>query len=119
MSAALVALFAPYCDGANRAAVLAQALQRLAAGSLRGARPLQPTGARPFDLRWSGEASPLEISHCTLSFPEQAEVSYSFELPAHRLVLWLMDWIEAGGGDLPLSFWHWLLLGVSPEAHNP
>ncbi|NDG73909.1 MAG: transglycosylase [Synechococcaceae bacterium WB8_1B_136] len=118
MSAALVALFAPYCDGANRAAVLEQALERLAVGSWRGARPLQPSGLRPFELRWSGEASPLEPSRCTLTFPEQAEVRYSFALPAYQLVLWLMDGLEAGGDDLPIGFWHWLLLGASPETRS-
>jgi hypothetical protein len=115
MSAALVALFAPYCDGAQRPELLERALQQLAQGELQGARPLQPSGTRPFVLAWSGEASPLELSRCSLSFPQLEEVSYSFELPAYRLVLWLMDWLAAGSGDLPQSFWHWLLLGVSPD----
>ena len=49
---------------------------------------------------------------------------YSFDIPTHRLVLWLMDGLAAADGDagvvdLPDSFWHWLILGLEPEAQAP
>lgn len=123
MSAALVALYAPYCDGAARRGDLERALALLAAGALEGERRLQPDGARRFQLSWSAPASPLEscaASLCVDLGEPGDEQCYSFELPAYRLVLWLMDWIAAGGpgqrGDLPDSFWRWLILGLDPAA---
>ena len=44
MSAGLVALFAPYCQGSVRADGLQQALEQLAAGEIRGVRPLRKEG---------------------------------------------------------------------------
>ena len=38
-------------------------------------------------------------------------MKYSFELPCHQLVQWLMD---REGEQLPVSFWQWLLLGQPP-----
>jgi len=123
MSAALVALFAPYCDGANRAELLEQALQLLARGALEGLRRLRPEGGHRFQLTWNAAPSPLELSACTLRFPATPEVHYSFDLPTHHLVHWLMDWLAQGGAqagpdghpaDLPASFWQWLLVGAIP-----
>jgi hypothetical protein len=39
------------------------------------------------------------------------ELAYRFYLPAHQLVLWL---IQIQGNDLPQAFWRWLLMGQSP-----
>ncbi len=123
MSAALVALFAPYCEGANRAEQLEQALQLLADGALEGVRRLRPEGGHRFQLTWTAAPSPLELSACTLRFPATPEVHYSFDLPTHHLVHWLMDWLAQGGAqagpdghpaDLPASFWQWLLVGAIP-----
>jgi len=119
-----VALYAPYCQGMARRQELQRALELLAAGSLQGARPLRPAGARPFSLSWRAADSPLDLSAASLRFaggPDLAPPEYNFELPTYRLVLWLMDWVAAGGGpaqpvDLPDSFWRWLILGLDPAA---
>lgn len=119
-----MALYAPYCQGAERPAELARALALLAAGSLEGARPLRPAGERPFRLSWRAAASPLDRSAARLQIAAAADQpghEYSFELPTYQLVLWLMDWIAGGGGldqrgDLPESFWRWLILGLDPAA---
>ena len=124
MSEALVALYAPYCQGTARRQHLQRALELLATGSLQGARQLRPTGARPFNLSWRAADSPLDPSAASLHFvdgPQLPAVDYSFELPTYRLVLWLMDWVAAGGSpslpvDLPDSFWRWLILGLDPPA---
>jgi len=123
MSAALVALFAPYCQGAVRGGVLEQALEWMALGELRGQRRLRPEGQRPFVLRWQAGVAPLEPTQLQLEIEtaDGAAVQYAVSLPTHQLVLWLMDWLEAGGSaqseaDLPESFWRWLLLGLDPSA---
>lgn len=124
MSEALVALYAPYCDGMARRQQLEQALTVLQAGSLIGERRLRPSGSRRFRFSWQAAASPLDRSPASLRFedlPDQAPLDYSFELPTYRLVLWLMDWVAAGGGpgqpvDLSESFWRWLILGLDPAA---
>jgi hypothetical protein len=124
MSEALVALYAPYCQGMARRQELQRALELLAVGSLQGERRLRPSGARRFRLSWSAVSSPLEQSTASLRFedgPDLEPLEYSFELPTFRLVLWLMDWLAAGGGptqsaDLPDSFWRWLILGLDPAA---
>ena len=90
MSAALVALFAPYCQGAAR---------------LGGLEPAQ-----------------LELEVAMAAAAEPAR--YQFSLPTAQLVIWLMDWLEAGGqsgqpADLPESFWQWLLLGLDPHPGTP
>jgi TRAP-type mannitol/chloroaromatic compound transport system permease large subunit len=59
ISAALVALFAPYCQGAAGPAALEQGLQLLAQGSLQGQRPIRPAGQRPFVLQWQPGVAPL------------------------------------------------------------
>lgn len=122
MSAALVALFAPYCQGASRGALLERALEWMASGQLRGERRLQPEGSRPFSLSWQAGVAPLEPAAVQLLVPPQAD--YRFTLPTYQLVLWLMDWLEAGGNestpaDLPNSFWYWLLMGQAPESLRP
>lgn len=119
--AALVALYAPYCDGVNRAARLEQALDLMARGSTSGRRSLRPGGGHDFDFSWSAAGSPQELSSCILRFPALPEVSYTFSLPTYLLVLWLMDLLEAPQGpgtppDLPESFWRWLLVGALPPA---
>lgn len=124
MSKALVALYAPYCHGMARHQDLERALELLAVGSLRGERPLRPTGSRRFGMVWRPGPSPLDSSAVALQFEDgtdQPTLDYSFELPNYRLVLWLMDWVAAGGGpdhpvDLPDSFWRWMILGLDPAA---
>lgn len=118
-----MALYAPYCQGTARRAELVRALELLAAGSLEGARPLRPTGARPFRLHWRAAASPLDRSTAQLEIAganDQPGHDYSFELPTYQLVLWLMDAVGAGAPDqpvdLPESFWRWLILGLDPAA---
>jgi hypothetical protein len=125
MSAALVALFAPYCQGAARPGQLELALELLQHNQLQGLRRLRPAGERHFLLRWQAGVAPLEPAEVALEVSSgQAGTEpalYSFALPTHQLVRWLMDWLEAGGGpqqpaDLPESFWQWLILGIDPTA---
>lgn len=124
MSAALVALFAPYCQGAADPAALAQGLQLLAQGSLQGQRPLRPAGQRQFVLRWQPGVAPLEPAQVQLSVQGvglDRPVLYNFQLPTHRLLHWLMAWQAAGGAsgqpaDLPETFWQWLILGLDAPA---
>ncbi len=124
MSAALVALFAPYCQGAADPAALEQGLQLLAQGSLQGQRLLRPAGQRPFVLQWQPGVAPLEPAQVQLSVqgvgPAPA-VHYRFELPTHQLLSWLIEWQAAapgagGSADLPESFWQWLILGLDAHA---
>lgn len=121
VDAAQVALYAPYCNGISREEVLDQALQLLNRGRVTGQRPLRFGQPHSFELRWQAGASPLERSKCDLSFPGIPEVLYSFSVPTHQLVLWLMDLIQSRADgvepDLPENFWRWLLLGEIP--HSP
>jgi hypothetical protein len=89
------------------------ALEILLEGDWAGKRLLQGGRSHVLRLSWSGETAPQEILHCDLIFPELPEVKYSFELPCHQLVQWLMD---REGEQLPTSFWQWLLLGQPPLA---
>ena len=124
MSAALVALFAPYCYGAKGASDIDAALQLLALGTLEGQRCLRPQGERPFTLRWQPGVAPLELAQVQLevrSAEHAPAVLYSFELPTHQLLSWLIEWqaiVPGAGGlaDLPESFWQWLILGLDPTA---
>ena len=111
--APLVPLFAPYCGGVGRLMPLEGALATLLAGDWTGKRLLQGGRCHMLRLSWSGETAPQEILHCDLIFPDLPEVQYSFELPCHQLVQWLMD---REGEQLPASFWQWLLLGQPPLA---
>ena len=72
--AALVALYAPYCDGVNRAARLEQALELMARGRTSGRRALRPAGGHDFEFSWSAAASPQELSSCILHFPALLKV---------------------------------------------
>lgn len=124
MSAALVALFAPYCHGAPGASLIDAALQLLALGQLEGQRCLRPQGERPFTLRWQPGVAPLELAQVQLevrSAESSPAVHYRFELPTHQLLSWLIEWQAAaqgpgGSADLPESFWQWLILGLDPTA---
>lgn len=107
----LVPLFAPYCGGLGRLVPLEGALAILLAGDWTGKRLLQGGRSHTLQLIWSGETAPQENLHCDLIFPDLPEVKYSFELPCHQLVQWLMD---REGEQLPASFWQWLLLGQPP-----
>ena len=108
--APLVPLFAPYCGGMAQQSDLLQALGSLAQGSWQGARQLEGGRTHPYRLEWQGESAPLEMLCCQLLFPALPELVYRFSLPAHQLVLWL---VQSEGDDLPQAFWRWLLLGQS------
>ena len=108
--APLVPLFAPYCGGMAKQSELLQALGSLAQGSWQGARQLEGGRSHPYRLDWEGESAPLEMLRCQLLFPAMPELGYRFSLPAHQLVLWL---VQSEGDDLPQAFWRWLLLGQS------
>ncbi len=95
---------------------LESALAVLLEGDWAGKRLLQGGRSHMLRLSWSGETAPQEILHCDLTFPDFPEVKYSFELPCHQLVQWLMD---REGEQLPASFWQWLLLGQPPLATEP
>jgi len=122
MSAALVALYAPYCQGEQ----LEAGLQWLARGEIQGQRSLRPEGVRPFVLRWQPGVAPLEPARVQLEVMTEGlepPVCYGFELPTHQLLDWLMGWLALGGGaadraDLPESFWQWLILGLEPSARQ-
>jgi len=119
-----VALYAPYCEGVSRSRELQRALALLPAGSLVGERQLRPSGVRRFRLSWQPGPSPLDRAAVLLQFDHASDrpgVDYRFDLPNYRLVLWLMDWLDAGGSvdqpvDLPDQFWRWLILGLDPTA---
>ena len=113
--APLVPLFAPYCGGMAQQSDLLQALGSLAQGSWQGARQLEGGRSHPYRLEWQGESAPLEMLRCHLLFPAMPEMGYRFSLPAHQLVLWL---VQSAGNDLPQAFWRWLLLG-QPMAEQP
>jgi len=106
----LVPLFAPYCGGIAQQNDLLKALGSLAQGSWQGARQLEGGRTHPYLLEWQGESAPLEVLRCQLLFPALPELGYHFSLPAHQLVLVL---VQIEGDDLPQAFWRWLLLGQS------
>ena len=106
----LVPLFAPYCGGIAQQNDLLKALGSLAQGSWQGARQLEGGRTHPYLLEWQGESAPLEMLRCQLLFPALPDLGYHFSLPAHQLVLVL---VQIEGDDLPQAFWRWLLLGQS------
>lgn len=116
--AALLALFAPYCGGLTREPDLQEALQILAGCHLDGLRPVHGSRGHLFQLSWSSVHAPLEIALCELTFPDQPQITYRFELLTHQLVDWLMDRSDSDGtgSDLPDSFWRWLLTGADPAS---
>ena len=92
---AMVALYAPYCEGCERPELLDIALEKLSTTRLNGSRRLKPDGSHPFELTWQPGDSPQELSQCQLSFPQIREVSYQFSVPTAQLVLWLMKILES------------------------
>jgi len=108
--APLVPLFAPYCGGIAQPSDLLKALGHLAQGSWQGVRQLEGGRSHPYRLEWKGVSAPQEMLLCQLLFPAMPELGYRFSLPAHQLVLWL---VQVEGDDLPQAFWRWLLLGQS------
>ena len=92
---ALVALFAPYCEGNHQPLVLEKALTTLNGKRLDGARRLKPDGSHGFELSWEPGESPQEPSSCQLNFPDFPSVSYRFSVPTAQLVIWLMRSLEA------------------------
>ena len=108
--APLVPLFAPYCGGIAQPSDLLKALGHLAQGSWQGVRQLEGGRSHPYRLEWQGESAPQEMLLCQLLFPAMPELGYRFSMPAHQLVLWL---VQFDGDDLPQAFWRWLLLGQS------
>lgn len=113
--APLVPLFAPYCGGLALQGQLEEALEILLAGEWHGQRLLQGGRSHGFRLSWSGECAPQQPLRCELAFPALPQIAYSFELPCHQLVLWLM---QRQGPELPPGFWQWLLLGQPPLAND-
>ena len=108
--APLVPLFAPYCGGIAQPSDLLKALGHLAQGSWQGVRQLEGGRSHPYRLEWQGESAPQEMLLCQLLFPAMPELGYRFSLPAHQLVVWL---VQIDGDDLPQAFWRWLMLGQS------
>lgn len=106
-----ILLFAPYCGGVAYRHLLQSAVAQLHQGEWRGERLLADGRSHPFILSWQGEPAPLEPHACTLQFPERPEIGYSFTIPAYELVYWLM---QREDGQLPPSFWRWLLTGEQP-----
>lgn len=91
---AMVALYAPYCEGLEQPELLQLALEKLLTRGINGSRRLKPDGNHPFELTWQPGDSPQEPSQCQLSFPQIQAVSYSFSVPTAQLVLWLMDVLQ-------------------------
>jgi hypothetical protein len=108
-----ILLFAPYCGGVAYRHLLLPAVSQLLLGEWRGERPLADGRSHAFVLSWRGEPAPLEPHHCTLEFPQLPEIGYSFTIPGYELVYWLMQRHE---GQLPETFWRWLLTGEQPAA---
>jgi len=99
---AMVALYAPYCEGSDRAQLLDLALEKLLTRRLHGSRRLKPDGSHPFELTWQPGESPQEPSQCQLSFPQIQAVTYNFSVPTADLVLWLMQILDsAPSGPAP------------------
>jgi hypothetical protein len=91
---AMVALYAPYCEGLEQPELLQLALETLLTPGIHGSRRLKPDGNHPFELTWQPGDSPQEPSQCQLSFPQIQDVSYSFSVPTAQLVVWLMDFLQ-------------------------
>jgi hypothetical protein len=78
---AMVALYAPYCEGDQQPQLLERALEKLLTRRINGSRRLKPDGSHPFELTWQPGESPQEPSQCQLSFPQIAAVTYRFSIP--------------------------------------
>ena len=92
---AMVALYAPYCEGSDKAQLLDLALEKLLTRRLHGSRRLKPDGSHPFELTWQPGESPQEPSQCQLNFPQIQAVTYKFSVPTAELVLWLMQILDS------------------------
>jgi hypothetical protein len=98
---ALVALYAPYCEGDAQPQLLERALDKLLTRRINGSRRLKPDGSHPFELTWQPGESPQELSQCLLSFPQIQAVTYNFSVPTAELVLWLMQILDYGPATPP------------------
>ena len=107
---AQLALFAPYCGGLRREHALRLALEQLPLGKFGGERARSDAQPHRYLLSWSPANAPLQACRCELQFQDRVDQRYPFECPAHQLLDWLMQAVEAGRQDLPNSFWQWLLL---------
>ena len=116
---AQLALFAPYCGGLRREQALRDALDHLPLGQFEGERACLNAQPHRFVLSWSPATAPLQTCRCELLLKEQPQQRYAFECPAHQLLDWLMQALEAGRRDLPDSFWQWLFLERVGEDHAP
>ncbi len=116
---AQLALFAPYCGGLRREQALRQGLERLPLGHFEGQRARSDAQPHRYELSWSPANAPLQACRCELRFQDWADQHYSFRCPAHQLLDWLMQTVEAGRQDLPDSFWQWLLLEQIGEEGSP
>ena len=92
---AMVALYAPYCEGDLQPQLLERALEKLLTRRINGSRRLKPDGSHPFELTWQPGESPQEISQCQLSFPQIQAVIYRFSIPTSQLVLWIMEILDS------------------------
>jgi len=98
---AMVALYAPYCEGCDQPQLLNKALEKLATKTLHGSRSLKPDGSHPFELSWEPGESPQEPSPCQLSFPQTQALTYRFSVPTAQLVLWLMNILQTQANPAP------------------
>lgn len=99
---AMVALYAPYCEGDAQPQLLERALEKLLTRRINGSRRLKPDGSHPFELTWQPGESPQEPSECQLSFPQIEAVTYRFSIPTSQLVLWIMEILDsAPSGPAP------------------
>jgi hypothetical protein len=92
---AMIALYAPYCEGFEQPQLLDLALNKLTSKRLNGSRRLKPDGSHPFELIWEPGESPQDPSPCQLNFPETPAVTYQFSVPTAQLVLWLMQILQS------------------------
>ena len=113
--AAQIALFAPYCGGLPQEQALLNVLPFFDRGFLEGRRQLEGGQSHAYRLSWDPVRAPLNPCRCDLSFPDEPSLRYSFEVPAHQLVQWLMECpLEAEAIDLPEQCWRWILLEQDP-----
>ena len=92
---AMVALYAPYCEGDQQPQLLERALEKLFTRRINGSRRLKPDGSHHFELTWQPGESPQEPSECQLSFPQIEAVTYRFSMPTSQLVLWIMEILDS------------------------
>lgn len=121
-SSTLLPLYVPYCGGLLQREALGLALGQFEQGSWQGIRRIGGGRSHGYRLAWRGGLAPLDLLSCHLSFPAPAGLSYGFELPAHQLVVWLLEAQQQGAQpdqDLPLSFWRWLLIGDQSGLSRP